>query len=470
MLGAVQRLIGPLHHIGQRLALAVQHREADGNGDIDAARALLDRERLTGDRAPQPLGHHAGDMQIGFRHHDHELLAAVAAGQIDAADRLADTHGEFPEHVVAGVMAIAVIDRLEEVDVEHHQRQRLAARRRLFRQRHQMAFHVAAVVQAGERVGDRHFDRVLHIVAQVIGVAPAADLGARARQEFVLVDRAQQIVVDADLEAAQQPRIVVGIRDRQDRHLAGALQRARLAAQPQAIEILQPQRHDQEIVVALGGVKQRLGRIGFHIHAMLGAEHRSQPLIGRGTVIDQEDPPALADVGDGLAFRALDADLQRGQRAHAQLVGHHLQPRQRSHPCDQHDVGDRLGEEIVRARFQPSHAIGGIVERRHHHHRDEMRLRIGFQPPADLEAVHVRHHDVEQHDVALGAFADLQRLRTATGGRHVEIFRRQAGFQQLHIGWNIIDDQNTRGHRLSPYPINCRTVSMNFPTEIGFDR
>ncbi len=74
-----------------------------------------------------------------------------------------------------------------------------------------MGFHVAAVVQAGQRVEDRHFDRVLHVVAQMIGIAPPADLGARPRQQFVLVDRAQQIVVDADLEPAQQPRIVVGI-------------------------------------------------------------------------------------------------------------------------------------------------------------------------------------------------------------------------------------------------------------------
>jgi predicted amidohydrolase len=35
---------------------------------------------------------------------------------------------------------------------------------------------------------------------------------------------------DADFEAAEQPRRVLGVRDRQDRHVARALQRARLAA------------------------------------------------------------------------------------------------------------------------------------------------------------------------------------------------------------------------------------------------
>ena len=87
-------------------------------------------------------------------------------------------------------------------------------------------------MQSGEGVGDRHFDRILHVVTQMIGVATLANLRPRARQQFVLVHRAQQIVVDADLEPTQQPRVVVGIRDGEDRHLPGPLQRAQLAAQP----------------------------------------------------------------------------------------------------------------------------------------------------------------------------------------------------------------------------------------------
>ena len=163
----------------------------------------------------------------------HEFLAAVAAGEIDVADRLADAQREFAQHVVAGVVAVAVVDRLEVVDVEHQHRDRLAARGRLLDQRRQMRFHVAAVEQAGERVGDRHLDRHLHVVAQPLGVALLLDLRAHARQHLVLVDRADQVVVDADLEPAHQPRIVVGFGDGEDRHVAGALERADLAAQAQ---------------------------------------------------------------------------------------------------------------------------------------------------------------------------------------------------------------------------------------------
>jgi hypothetical protein len=75
-----------------------------------------------------------------------------------------------------------------------------------------------------------------------------------------------------------------------------------------------------------------------------------------------------------------------------------------------------------------------------------MGQRIGLELAADLEAVHVRHHDVEQHDVAFGALAQRQRLRPALRGGDVEIFGRQPRFQQLHIGRHIVDDENAGGH------------------------
>ena len=184
--------------------------------------------------------------------------------------RLADAQREFAQHVVAGIVAVAVVDRLEVVDVEHQHRDRLAARGRLLDQRRQMRFHVAAIEQAGERVGDRHLDRHLHVVAQPLGIALLLDLRAHARQHLVLVDRPHQIIVDADFQPAHQPRVVVGFGNRQDRHVAGALERADLAAQPQAVEILQPERHDDQVVVALGGVEQRFIRISLDVDRVFG--------------------------------------------------------------------------------------------------------------------------------------------------------------------------------------------------------
>ena len=43
--------------------------------------------------------------------------------------------------------------------------------------------------------------------------------------------------------------------------------------------------------------------------------------------------------------------------AHAQLVGHHLQAHQAAHAREQRRVVDRLGEEIVGARFETGDAV-----------------------------------------------------------------------------------------------------------------
>ena len=52
------------------------------------------------------------------------------------------------------------------IDVEDHQRQRSAFMGRLIEQGGQVRFEIAAIVQAGQRIDDRHLDRRLHVVAQ----------------------------------------------------------------------------------------------------------------------------------------------------------------------------------------------------------------------------------------------------------------------------------------------------------------
>ena len=96
--------------------------------------------------------------------------------------------GELLQHLVADVMAMGVVDLLEEVDVHDDKGQRAAVLLGVAHQRVEMAAHVAAIVQAGELVGDRHFQAELDIVAQPVGIALLAQLGAHPRHQFVLVD------------------------------------------------------------------------------------------------------------------------------------------------------------------------------------------------------------------------------------------------------------------------------------------
>ena len=58
-----------------------------------------------------------------------------------------------------------------------------------------------------------------------------------------------------------------------------------------------------------------------------------------------------------------------------------------------------LGHVGVGADAEAVHPVLDVVERREHDDGDEHRRPVGPQPPADVEAVDVRQHQVEQHDV-----------------------------------------------------------------------
>ena len=116
---------------------------------------------------------------------------------------------------------------------------------------------IAAIVQPGERVRDGQLDALLQTVAQIVGMALALDLGAHPGQQLVAIDGARQIVVHAHVERAQQARLVARLRHDDDRQMARALERAHLAAQPQAVGSREVQADDQQIVGAVAEPQQR---------------------------------------------------------------------------------------------------------------------------------------------------------------------------------------------------------------------
>jgi hypothetical protein len=142
---------------------------------------------------------------------------------------------------------VVVIDRLEVPDVEHHHGDWLAAVGRLLDEGGQVGLHVATVKELSERVGDRHLDRHLDVVAQLLSITLLVDLlldlRAHAREHLVLVDPTDQIVVDPDLQATHQSL---------NRHVARSL-------------------------VSLGGMEQRLVRIGLHPNGVLGSVSTMRP-------------------------------------------------------------------------------------------------------------------------------------------------------------------------------------------------
>ena len=61
--------------------------------------------------------------------------------------------GQFAQHIVAGEVAVAVVDLLEMIDVEHHHRGRGAALGQPRHQLGQMGKDIAPVVEPGQLVG-----------------------------------------------------------------------------------------------------------------------------------------------------------------------------------------------------------------------------------------------------------------------------------------------------------------------------
>ena len=157
-------------------------------------------------------GRRAGAVDLG--QHDRELLAAVAREAVLAPDlRACTVWREVLEHVVAGQVAVAVVDLLEVVDVEHHQRQRppVAVRARdLALERLEEVALVEDLRQAvdGRQAVDLLVVGVLDVAAGQELEDRAADLDEIAVAQDVLVDR---LVVDVGAvgraEIADQDRL-----------------------------------------------------------------------------------------------------------------------------------------------------------------------------------------------------------------------------------------------------------------------
>ena len=89
----------------------------------------------------------------------------IPAGKIEAANGPADTQREFPQNLVTRCVSIGIVDCLEMVDVEHEDGKRLAERGGLLHESADMPFHVAPIMETGQRIRNRQLQGFLHIIA-----------------------------------------------------------------------------------------------------------------------------------------------------------------------------------------------------------------------------------------------------------------------------------------------------------------
>src|SRR5687768_16885157 len=154
------RRLGPVEGaVGRREDLLGAPGLREG-GDSEARRhrgtvAADLRQPKAQERRLESAGELLAADQIRLGEQDGELLPAVADGEVEVADVLAEHVGEAPQHLVSGLVAVAVVDLLEVVEVGEHEGERVAEPLGAAHLDGERLGEAAAVGELGELVGDR---------------------------------------------------------------------------------------------------------------------------------------------------------------------------------------------------------------------------------------------------------------------------------------------------------------------------
>ena len=147
------------------------------------------------DRPAQGFGQHRRLLAPHGREHDHELLAAPAHQPARRSQLAPQQRGQLPQHAVASIVAAAVVDELEVVDVQHHQRQPMARLGRQGRQPRPSLLEAMAVQRQGQRIGGGPGAVALGLVLQRTALGA---IGAQLQQ---------RVQGDAGQPYAQDPQV-----------------------------------------------------------------------------------------------------------------------------------------------------------------------------------------------------------------------------------------------------------------------
>ena len=162
------------------------------------------------------------------------------------------------------------------------------------------------------------------------------------------------------------------------------------------------------------------------------------------------------------------AHAAAGGLALAQLVDHRLQAGQAAHPGEQHDVVDRLGQEVVGAR-PPGRPRG----RRGRRARSPAPPGYGGSRGRPSAGGRRRSRPCRASSRPAGRCRASRRrpwpapVGPSRGGQHLVVFGRELGLEQADVGLDVVDDQDPRGH--AAQPSSRRMVSRKCDTEIGLE-
>ena len=124
---------------------------------------------------------------------------------------------------------------------------------------------------------------------------------------------------------------------------------------------------------------------------------------------------------------------------------------QRPQPREQLLEGERLGQVVVGARVEPGDPVGDGLARGEDEHRQV--VPGAAQPPAHLEPVEPRHHDVEDEGVGAVTAGDRVQGLLAVGGElDLVPVERQGPAQGVAHGPVVVDDEDPHARSLDSLP------------------
>ncbi len=121
------------------------------------------------------------------------------------------------------------------------------------------------------------------------------------------------------------------------------------------------------------------------------------------------------------------------------VVGHGGPPQHRAHAGDQLAQTVGLGDVVVGTHLEAHHGVDLAALGRDH---DDRHPALGPQLAADVDAVHLGQHHVQQHEVGAGGVEDVQSLGAVARHLDEEALALQTDDEGFDEGLLVLDDED----------------------------
>ena len=126
----------------------------------------------------------------------------------------------------------------------------------------------------------------------------------------------------------------------------------------------------------------------------------------------------------------------------SRAVGRTAAARHRPHARDQLARRERLGDVVVGAQLEAEHLVALVHTPRHHDHGDAAGLGVLLEAAADLPAVELGHHDVEEDHVGLAVPGVAHGIGAVAQDGDVVAFLVEVEADQLRDVLLVLDHQD----------------------------